>query len=430
MTRQEELKDLWLSAPAGNNLSALEELKAWALREVWEQDGRSLYGMHTFIAGKIRKANGERPKRSAVKKLLDKIAADEEWFPGKQYGGQRGRKRVLTGAKAHSLCRSAKAVKRSVGIVTYPLLCASAPKAVANPETGAPVSKHAVYQCIKEGCYDKDPEKKWGNRRRLCRTALTAAMVARRMAWSVYMIGLPHTSEWYFQNLVWVDICSSILPRTAAKAAELALARKGHRVWCSEDALGDDDNLRADTRVLKTNSWDTRRIWWGPVLSRGKLHIDLLPANFPGDHLDGAAAFVKQVRIGLGKRFPGASRPNMLFTDRGAGFYNPGSGIITAEYRAALAAEGLVAFMGDSAAAQPGKLSDLLLHETAIAWVREQERATLPKRPWEETTAQFSQRLKRIVANVNRNFDVAGLCRELPARVDELHRRNGHKLKK
>ena len=105
--------------------------------------------MHAFIAGKIRKANGEHPTRSAVKQLLDKIAADEEWFPGKQYGGVRGRKRVLTGAKAHSLCRSAKAVKRSVDVVTYPLLCASAPKAVANPETGAAVNKHAVYQCIK-----------------------------------------------------------------------------------------------------------------------------------------------------------------------------------------------------------------------------------------------------------------------------------------
>ena len=77
MSRQQELKELWLSAPASNNLSALEELKAWALRQMWEQDGRSQYGMHTFIAGKIRKGGGECPTRCAVKKLLDKIDADE-----------------------------------------------------------------------------------------------------------------------------------------------------------------------------------------------------------------------------------------------------------------------------------------------------------------------------------------------------------------
>ena len=166
------------------------------------------------------------------------------------------------------------------------------------------------------------------------------------------------------------------------------------------------------------------------MLSRGKLHIDLLPDSFPGDHPEGAATFVKQVRIGLDKRFPGASRPNVLFTDRGRGFYNPGNGDMTGEYREALAAEGLVAFMGDSAAVQPGKLSDCLLHETAVAWVRVQERTTLPKRPWEETTAQFSQRMKRIVAKINRSFDVAGLCRELPGRVEALYSCNGQKLKK
>ena len=423
------MKDLWLAGPKGQ-LSALEEVKAWALRELWKHDGRGSYGMCAFIAKTIRKNDGTCPTRDAVRKLLEHIDADDEWFPGKQRGEKRGRKRVLTGGKAAALCRAAKAIKRSGGEVTYPLLCAAAPNAVRNPSTGNAVDKHAVYSCLKQRCYDKNPDKKWGNRPRLGRGALTDATVKRRYDWSIYMRGQPHTPEWYFENLVWVDICSSLLPTTAAKAAEQALARKGNRVWCSEDALSDDENLRGDKRSLKMNSWDTRRVWWMPLLARGKLHFELLPDDFPGDRREGAAAFVKQVRLGIGRRFPGAAAPAVLFTDRGAGFYFAGNGAITPEFKAALADAGLVAFMGDSAAVQPGKLSDCLLHETAVAWMRDKERKTLPRQPWRESNEQFSRRMKGIVAKINSAFDVTGLCQQLPRRVEQLYSKQGGKLRK
>ena len=39
-------------------------------------------------------------------------------------------------------------------------------------------------------------------------------------------------------------------------------------------------------------------------------------------------------------------------------------------------------------------------------------------------------RLKRVAGQVNADYGVAGLCRELPARVEELVRRGGGKLRK
>ena len=45
-----------------------------------------------------------------------------------------------------------------------------------------------------------------------------------------------------------------------------------------------------------------------------------------------------------------------------------------------------------------------------------------------ETTQQFGKRLKRIVAKCNREFDIAGLCHELPRRVEQLHSKAGRKL--
>ena len=46
-----------------------------------------------------------------MKDFLDKVDNDAEWFPGKQYGEKRGRKRVLTGPKAVAIERCAKAHK-------------------------------------------------------------------------------------------------------------------------------------------------------------------------------------------------------------------------------------------------------------------------------------------------------------------------------
>ena len=82
MSRQQELKELWLAGPQAQ-LCALEEAKAWALREVWQADCRGAYGMHAFIAGKVRKGDGTHPSREAVRRLFQKMDDDEGWFPWK-----------------------------------------------------------------------------------------------------------------------------------------------------------------------------------------------------------------------------------------------------------------------------------------------------------------------------------------------------------
>ena len=104
--------------------------------------------------------------------------------------------------------------------------------------------------------------------------------------------------------------------------------------------------------------------------------------------------------------------------------------MITREYKAALELHGLQAFQGSCAAQQPGKLSDLLLHETAAAWIRLKLSRTLPARPWEESPKQLITRLKRVAARINQEYNVDGLCKDLPKRVELLQQRGGGKLKK
>ena len=136
-----------------------------------------------------------------------------------------------------------------------------------------------------------------------------------------------------------------------------------------------------------------------------------------------------KVRAALNVRFPGGGRqPRVLFTDRGNGFYNAGSGAISEEHRGALRRHNLRAFFPADASVQPGQLQEVMLHETAVSWMRDRLTKTLPKRCWEETLEAYRARLKACAAQINSACDVDGLCRELPSRVKDLDRRQGDRL--
>ena len=130
----------------------------------------------------------------------------------------------------------------------------------------------------------------------------------------------------------------------------------------------------------------------------------------------------------LNARFPNVQKPRVVMTDRGPGFYHASTGRITGEYGAALAAHGLRALMGEGASMQAGDSQDLMLHETAVAWVRQRLALTLPRRPWLETREQFAARLKAQAAHVNRHYRVDALCREFPVRVAGVIAKGGGRI--
>jgi len=103
---------------------------------------------------------------------------------------------------------------------------------------------------------------------------------------------------------------------------------------------------------------------------------------------------------------------------------------ITQEFNDALRAHGLRAFMGQDARQQPGSLQEVMLHETAVAWLRSLLSQSTPRAPAEETRDAYLTRLRAACAHVNDNFDVAGLNRELPGRVQQLLELKGDKLRK
>ena len=166
-----------------------------------------------------------------------------------------------------------------------------------------------------------------------------------------------------------------------------------------------------------------------PVLARGKLHLELLPEDFPGECAEGTTVAIERIPEILNALFGGEAKPRVLMTDKGKGFYH-GSGRITDEYAAALEANGLRHLMGHANVIQPGDCQELMLHETAVAWVRRRLECCLPAEPWTETRTEFKARLKSVANYINQAFDVAGLTREWPERLEAVAAANGGRIKK
>ncbi len=362
--------------------------------------------------------------------MFQKIDQDPKWYPGKEYRETKpGPKPVLTAQKAQGIKRAMEAAKEDDLEPTYSLALARAPNATRNPETGEPFSKKAIYNVFKSWCHDPGQDEAWVHDTRLQKTALPADVCEKRLACARHLDGL-HTAGWYHRHVTWYDFCSSLLPRTVAKAKEQALARKGKKGWGSPGARLYAKNLRGKETALKLNSTDSMKVWWMPVLVRGKLHVEMLPEDFPGECPEGAAIAVGRIPSVLNTRFREEMKPRIVMTDRGKGFYKTVTGEITPAYDEALKQHDLRPLMGSNAKIQPGNLQELMLHETAVAWIRWKLERSLPASPWEETRAEFESRIKDAVRAINDTYDVASLTHELPDRITELIDNDGGRIPK
>ena len=79
---------------------------------------------------------------------------------------------------------------------------------------------------------------------------------------------------------------------------------------------------------------------------------------------------------------------------------------------------------------QPGDVADVLLHETAISWLK----ASLAKSDanvqsrWKETPEELAKRITTVVRELNAECEVANLCRKWPARLQALKAAEGGRL--
>ena len=65
-----------------------------------------------------------------------------------------------------------------------------------------------------------------------------------------------------------------------------------------------------------------------------------------------------------------------------------------------------------------------------MSWIRLKLRSCKPPRPWLETVDEYRARMKRVVAAINQDHNVEGLCWELPQRIEALRLQKGDRLAK
>ena len=429
-SQQELLRKAWLEGRDGN-LNALGEAKAWALREIWRAEHDDDYGLLPFVAARVSKNGaGDHPSKSALHQLFAKMDGDDAWFPGKSYQEKHGPAKALNGTCMQAIATSAMATKRRKIEPTYKFMVGSCEKAILNPNTGKPVDKKVIYDIFRTMCYDEDPDKPWQHKARYSKAALPGPMMVRRLGFGKHVQALNLPADWFLHNVIWVDICNSILPLSEGKASDQALSRKGKKGWGSPGSELETCNLRGNKESEKQNSWDTVKVWWAPILSRGKLHIEIFDANFPGENSAGAAVLVAKTRAAINIRFQSHdSLPTVIWTDRGKGFYSNLTGHITRKYKEALIEHGFTAMMGDDGSAQPGRLQELMLHETAVSWIQLRLAQSVPKRAWEESRDAYAARLKACAEDINRNLRLDDLCNAFPRRIEALVNRNGGRLR-
>ena len=428
---QRELAQLWKKARKDGCMPAWQQAKVFGLREAWQEiHGDKTHGQVAWITERVyvQGLPKRHPSEEAVSQLLKKMADDQEWFPGKVYGSLGGRPAVVPETNKASMARSAMALKQRGIEPTYSLVIAQCPNAFINPSTGEAVSKYVVYDILASRCYDIDPETPWCHQKRIAKVPVLPQDVPKRLDFGKHMLSLKHTALWYWRHIIWTDICNSVLPTTIRKANAQALARKSGSGWISDDAKRELENMRGNKRELVLAGKECMRVYWMPVLSRGKLHVELLGHGFAGDHVNGMPTFVHKLRVSINNRFRD-DQPGTVFVDLGGGFYQGGT--ITHELKFALKENDFKAFHGDDASIQPGSSGDLWPHETSVSWVRHRLAVTVPAEPWEETEEELGVRLKAAASWVNQHHDVEGLCREMPQRMHDLvYKTQGQRLDK
>ena len=131
----------------------------------------------------------------------------------------------------------------------------------------------------------------------------------------------------------------------------------------------------------------------------------------------------------------GAAKPRTIVSDRGPGFFHRYWGTITGDYEAAIKRNGFVTLVGSNATEGPGKqpadIADVLLHETAISWLKMRMARMSPtvRKPWEETPAQYAVRLKGNVSDINKTCGGSALSGSFLRRMEALAKKGGGRLK-
>ena len=288
-------------------------------------------------------------------------------------------------------------------------------------------------------CYDKTPDKPWEFRYGAKRRALLPEDQEQRANWGRRLLSEDLSPAWFLQNIIWMDICSKVIPGSPMKALDQQRAAEyKQKQLVSPGSSCASASVAGSHTADKQCGFGDTRVFFGVAMTRGVLGVVVFTDTgmFPGESPEGARLLVGRLPQLLNHMLGETTKkPRTLFTDKGPGFYHRRWGTITGDYESALRMHGFKTWAGSNALhgprAQPRDIGDVLLHETAISWLRRREEKTRPQQPWLEAPHDFAERLEGVVAAINAQYKVRELCLEFPGRLQRLvHETHGDRLPK
>ena len=146
------------------------------------------------------------------------------------------------------------------------------------------------------------------------------------MDWGKRLGKEDHTAAWYRDNVIWVDICSKVIPGTPEKALDQDLAAKNKKKrLMSPGSAAASPNLGGSATADKQCSFGDTRVFMFVALTRGVLGVKVFTeeGEFPGETPDGARILVNHLPALLTKMLGAAvTKPRTIFSDRGPGFFH------------------------------------------------------------------------------------------------------------
>lgn len=387
------------------------------------------------MATHVTKVGGGHPSKNAVGAWRKIFAQDPAWFPGKtqEERAKPGPAKLLTAQKANAIASCAMAIKRSGLEPSVARVRERCPGATSNPDTGLPFTDKYILDVFRGKCHDDGSTQTWQRTTPLQKTALPEFLIEKRRTWAAGLLRAGATPGWYHRHCIWVDPCHNILTTSRRQVFDQAQASYGKaKRWMSCDQRVYSRNTRSSPYGGKQQQFGDRKVWWFIVLTRGKVHIEVMGNEWRQTGA-GMAEFVERLPTVLTRMVGGSEAwPRVVFSDRGPGFYQSSTGHVTHAYKAALQKHGFRTFAGDDASAQPPDVPDVLLHETAVAWIRN----FLRKHPFsragslDDQEAQLHAVFSQCQDHINTTYDVRGLTNGFPARLEKLvHDTEGDRLR-
>ena len=209
------LQQAWTDAPHAR-LTPAAQAKLWGLREALRELDEDT-DQYEWMAGLVNVKGGGSPHRDVVRKFFLRVdKAGKDWFPGRLSAPKTGRPVEMTPQKRRIIARSMMNHKSKGALPSYDLAVATNPTATLNETTGKPFSRHKVNEVLTSDCYDNVPEIPWQFRFAAHRRALTVEGMVGRVEWARRLRTLGIDAAWFFRYVVWLDICSTVIPGTVS----------------------------------------------------------------------------------------------------------------------------------------------------------------------------------------------------------------------